>query len=309
MAWDRSLRVGVIGAGVMGALHARVYSEMKGVRLVGVADVDPRRAEDVAARHDTRPFADHCALFDTRLDAVSVCVPTSLHMEVTLQAIDRGVSVLVEKPIAATLEEADQIINAAQRAGIALMVGHIERFNPAVTALKQAIAGHHLISLSMTRVGPIPPRVSDVGIIVDLAVHDIDLAHYITGAEFDQVVAFTAVPQSGREDTALLLFRMASGVLVQIQANWLTPYKVRRIQAAAREILVDADLLSQQVRTFGGYQLDGSYTTRDVPVRMSEPLRAELEAFLDAVVGRAPPAVTGDDGRRALDVALRAARP
>lgn len=306
MAEDRSIRAGVIGVGAMGEHHARVYSGMKNVSLVGVADVDADRVQSIATKFGSRAFTDYRALLDKRLDAVTIAVPTSGHLAVALETIQAGSSVLIEKPIAATREEADRIIAAAERARVTLMVGHIERFNPAVVALREAVQDSHLISLSMTRVGPIPPRVSDVGIIVDLGVHDIDLAHYLTGAEFDEVVAFRALPESGREDTALMMFRMANGVLVQIVTNWLTPYKTRRIQAAAREILVDADLVTQQVRVYRDYQLDGSYSVREVAVRMAEPLRVELEAFLGAVVERIPPPVTGQDGRRALDIALRA---
>jgi UDP-N-acetylglucosamine 3-dehydrogenase len=306
MTEDRPIRVAVIGVGTMGQHHARIYSDMKNVTLVGVADIQADRAQSVAGRFGSKAFKDSRTLFEQRPDAVSIAVPTSGHLAVAIDAIQAGCSVLLEKPIAATREEADQIIAAAEAAQVTLMVGHVERFNPAVLALRRSVKGSHLISLSMTRVGPIPPRVSDVGIIVDLGVHDIDLAHYLTGAEFSEVVAFRAVPQSGREDTALMMFRMANGVLVQIMTNWLTPYKTRRIQAAARELLVDADLITQQVRVYSDYQTDGAYAVREVAVRMAEPLRVELEAFVDAVARRVPPPVTGLDGRRALDIALRA---
>ena len=301
-----ALRVGVIGVGAMGGHHARIYSEMKDVCFIGVADTDSDRAGNVAAKHGVPAFVDYRALLDQRPDAVTIAAPTSSHCAVALDAFAAGVSVLVEKPIAATREEAHQMIAAAERAGVVLMVGHVERFNPAVVALREAIQGSHLISLSMTRVGPLPPRISDVGIIVDLGVHDIDLAHYLTGAEFEEVVAFLAVPVSGREDTALMMFRMANGVLVQIVTNWLTPFKARRVQAAAREILVDADLVTQQVRAYSDYHADGSYAVREVAVRMAEPLRLELAAFLDAVAKGVAPPVTGHDGLRALDIALRA---
>ena len=300
------MRVGVIGVGVMGEHHARIYSGMKSVELLGVVDADDRRAREIAGKYGAPKFADYRGLLDRKPDAVTIAVPTSGHVAIALDAIAAGVSVLVEKPIAATREEADRIIAAADAAGVTLMVGHIERFNPAVVALRESIRDAHLISLSMTRVGPIPPRVSDVGIIVDLGVHDIDLAHWLTGSEFEDVHAFRAVPESGREDTALMMFRMANGVLVQIMTNWLTPFKARRIQAAAREVLVEADLITQQVRLYRDYQPDGSYAVREVAVRIAEPLRAEIEAFLDSVSKRTAPPVTGRDGRRALDIALRA---
>lgn len=305
MSGGGTLRVGVIGVGAMGVHHARVYSEMKEVSLVGVADADPLRAAEVASLLGTRAFDGHRALLDARLDAVTIAVPTTHHHAVALDAIAAGIGLLIEKPIAATVTEADEIIELAERGGVVLSVGHIERYNPAVTALRETIRNQRLISLGITRVGPVPPRITDVGITVDLGVHDIDLARYVTEAEVDEAVAFRAAPAHGRDDTALLMLRMSTGVLVQIMNNWLTPYKVRRIQAAARELLVDADMITQQVRAYSGYRADGSYTAREVPVRMAEPLRLELRAFLDAVARRVSPAVTGADGRQALDIALR----
>ena len=180
----KKLRAGVIGVGAMGKHHARIYSEMNEVELVGVADVDERTSSEVAAEYNTEAFTDCERLLKNDLDAVSIAVPTTLHKEIALKAANYGVHMLVEKPIAESLKSADAIIDATRRENLKLMVGHIERFNPAILKLKELISAGELgeiISISCRRVGSFPPRVRDVGIIIDLAVHDIDAITYLYG--------------------------------------------------------------------------------------------------------------------------------
>ena len=172
---DGPLRVGVIGVGVMGSNHARVFADMPGVKLVGVADIDSSQRDFVAKALGCAGYDSLDALLDGGVDAVTIAAPTHLHHSMALACISRGLDVLVEKPIASSVEEGREIIAAARRAGITLMVGHVERFNPAVEAIKSAIHGEDILSIAITRVGPFPPRMSNVGVVIDLAVHDIDL--------------------------------------------------------------------------------------------------------------------------------------
>ena len=181
------LRVGVVGLGVMGKNHARVLSELPGVTLVGVADPDQAQVEFVTSRLGCAGFSSLEALLDAGIDALTVAAPTQLHTAISLAAIARGVHVLVEKPIAHTVEEGRRIIDAAEKAGVTLMVGHVERFNPAVQSIRQAIAGDDILSIQITRVGPFPPRMSDIGVVIDLAVHDIDLIRWFTGSEIAEI--------------------------------------------------------------------------------------------------------------------------
>ena len=217
------------------------------------------------------------------VDAVTIAAPTHLHHEIALACIARGIHVLVEKPIASTVEEGSEIVAAAQRAGVTLMVGHVERFNPAVAAIKQAISGEDILSIAITRVGPFPPRMSNVGVVIDLAVHDIDLIRWFTESDIVEVQPQLSSAVAEREDIALLQFRTASGVLAHINTNWLTPFKARNVTVATRGKYVMGDLLTRQVTECFGFKPDGSYSMRHLPVGHDEPLRAELIAFLNAV--------------------------
>jgi predicted dehydrogenase len=212
---------------------------------------------------------------------------------------------MVEKPVASTIEEGHAIVAAAHRAGITLMAGHVERFNPAVQSLKKAIKNENILSIAITRVGPFPPRMSNVGVVIDLAVHDIDLIRWFTDSEIVEIQPQTSSAVAEREDIALLQFRTASGVLAHINTNWLTPFKARNIHIATREKYLIADLLTLQVTECFGFQPDGSYSMRHLSVGYAEPLRAELAAFINAVRTGDTPPVTGEEGVASLEIAIR----
>jgi predicted dehydrogenase len=278
---------------------------ISGIQLVGVADPD-RRQRDLVNRVLGCPAVDNYeALLDLRVDAVTIAAPTHLHHEIALACITRNIHILVEKPVASTVEEGQDIVNAARSAGVTLMVGHVERFNPAVAAIKQAIAGEDILSIGITRVGPFPPRMSNVGVVIDLAVHDIDLIRWFTESDIVEVQPQLSSAVAEREDIALLQFRTASGVLAHINTNWLTPFKARSVTVATRGKYVMGDLLTRQVTECFGFKPDGSYSMRHLPVGHDEPLRAELIAFLDAVRTGNVPAVSGDEGVASLEIAIR----
>jgi len=300
-----ALRVGVIGAGIMGSNHARVLAGLPGISLTGI--VDPLAAHRTRAAElvGCTTFEDIDQLVAAGVDAVTVAAPTHLHHDISLDLIGRGIHVLVEKPIASTVEEGRAIVDAARKAGVTLMVGHVERFNPAVAAVKQAIKGEDILSIAITRVGPFPPRMSNVGVVIDLAVHDIDLIRWFTESDIVDVQPQLASAVAEREDIALLQFRTESGVLAHINTNWLTPFKARSVTVATRGKYVMGDLLTRQVTECFGFKPDGSYSMRHLPVGHDEPLRAELIAFTDAVRTGRPPAVTGDEGVASLEIAIR----
>jgi predicted dehydrogenase len=205
-------------------------------------------------------------------DAVTIAAPTHLHRDVALACIAK-IHVLVEKPIASSVEEGNEIVAAARAAGVTLMVGHVERFNPAVAAIKQAIKDEEILSIAITRVGPFPPRMSNVGVVIDLAVHDIDLIRWFTRSDIVDVQPQLASAVAEREDIALLQFRTASGVLAHINTNWLTPFKARSVTVATRGKYIQGDLLTRQVTECFGFQRDGSYSMRHLSVGHDEPLR------------------------------------
>ena len=309
---DGPLKIGVVGVGVMGSNHARVLSGIPGVHLVGIADPDRKQRDFVARTLGCDAFADIDGLLRCRPDAITIAAPTHLHHDLALQCISRGIHLLVEKPIAPTVEEGHAIVSAAHRAGVTLMVGHVERFNPAVESMKRAIKGQDILSIAITRVGPFPPRMSNVGVVIDLAVHDIDLIRWFTDSEIVEIQPQLSSAVAEREDIALLQFRTASGVLAHINTNWLTPFKARTIHIATRDKYLMADLLTLQVTECFGFQADGSYSMRHLSVGYAEPLRAELLAFVEAIRSGRTPAVTGEEGVASLEIAIRcltAARP
>jgi UDP-N-acetylglucosamine 3-dehydrogenase len=299
------LRIGVIGVGVMGSNHARVLAELPGVKLVGVADPDRKRCDQVARSLGCASFSDAGELMRRGVDAVTIAAPTHLHRDIATDCAARGIHVMVEKPIASTIEESRAIVAAARRAGVTLMVGHVERFNPAVQSIKRAIKDQDILSIAITRVGPFPPRMSNVGVVIDLAVHDIDLIRWFTDSEIVEIQPQTSSAVAEREDIALLQFRTASGVLAHINTNWLTPFKARTIHIATRDKYLIADLLTLQVTECFGFQPDGSYSMRHLSVGYAEPLRSELVAFVGAIRSGETPAVTGEEAVASLEIATR----
>jgi predicted dehydrogenase len=297
--------VGVVGVGVMGANHARVLADLPGVELVGIADPDEKQRAYVAQALGRPGHADIEALIAAGVDAVTIAAPTHLHRELALTCIRGGVHIMVEKPIASSVEEGRAIIAAAERAKVTLMVGHVERFNPAVEAIKNALRGEDILSIAITRVGPFPPRMSNVGVVIDLAVHDIDLIRWFTDSDIVEVQPQLSNAVAEREDIALLQFRTASGVLAHINTNWLTPFKARNVTVATRNKYIMGDLLTRQVTECFGFQPDGSYSMRHLSVGHAEPLRAELQAFISAIRSGVRPAVTGEEGVASLEIAIR----
>lgn len=316
-----TLRVAVIGVGAMGRHHARVYWEMPDVELVGVADADAQTAGAVAGRYGTRAYTDYQRLLDEQMpDAVTVAVPTIDHAPVALEVIGRRIHLLVEKPIAFSVDKAREIIAAADEAGVRLAVGHVERFNPAVIALKAHLAAGELgrvFELDARRQGPFPARVRDVGVVIDLAVHDLDVMRYVSGEEIVRVYAETERRiHSHCEDLLTGLVRLSDGAVGTLTVNWLTPTKIRELYVTGEYGMFRVDYLTQDLyfyenATAGGNGWEALHMLRGVSegrmirhvVAKKEPLRAQHEAFLAAVRGEAPVAVTGLDGLRALQLA------
>jgi UDP-N-acetylglucosamine 3-dehydrogenase len=299
------IRAGVIGAGAMGQNHIRIYSRMEGVELAGVSDVDRERAEATAMQFDTKAFTDYKEMFAEGLDAVSVVVPTKLHKQVVLDAYEAGLNVLVEKPIADTIENAELMIGAAKKAGKILMVGHIERFNPAVIKLKEIIDSGilgKLVSISTRRVGPYNPRIRDVGVILDIGVHDIDVISYLYGKKINHVYAIAGADIHPFEDHASIILRMDHEFAGVVETNWLTPHKVRKLTAIGLNGVAYLDYVEQSV------EIHDSGWIRKAKIEPSEPLKNELEHFISCVVSGKSPKTCGEDGKHALEAAMAAIR-
>ncbi|MDK2783378.1 MAG: UDP-N-acetylglucosamine 3-dehydrogenase [Thermococcaceae archaeon] len=300
------LRVGVVGVGNMGFHHARIYSELAKegkVELVGVADANFERAKEIASKFNTKAFSDYKGLIG-RVDAVSIAVPTSLHRQVALDFIENGVSVLVEKPIAESIESAQEIIRAARKNNITLMVGHVERFNPAVLKLKEVLDENligKIVTLTAKRVGPLPPQIKDVGVIIDLAVHDIDIMSFLIERNVRKVYAKAGSVKNslGLDDYGILMldFEIATGI---VETNRLTPHKVRTLTVVGTEGIAELDYITQKLVLY-----DHEWV-REAKVQFKEPLRNELEHFVECVKKKERPLVSGEDGLHALMVAIKA---
>jgi UDP-N-acetylglucosamine 3-dehydrogenase len=301
------LRVGVVGVGMMGQHHVRVYSELAKegkVELVGIADANFERAKELAKKYGTIPYADYHELVNENLDAVSIAVPTSLHKEVALEFIKAGTSVLVEKPIADTIENGEAIMKAAEEAGVVLAVGHIERFNPALLKLKEVVDRGELgkiVTITAKRVGPMATRIRDVGIIIDLGVHDIDIISYLFGEPVKTVYARAGnvLHPAGVEDHALITlgFEEGSGI---VETNWLTPHKTRTLNVVGTGGIAYLDYIEQSLKLYNHEWI------KEAKIQKKEPLRNELEHFVECVEKGKRPIVDGKAGLHALKVALLA---
>jgi UDP-N-acetylglucosamine 3-dehydrogenase len=297
------IRAGVIGVGAMGRHHARLYHELEAVELVGVADNNEKTAKEIASEYDTEAFTDCEQLLKSDLDAVSIAVFTSLHKDIARKAARYGVHMLIEKPIADSLSSADAILDAARRENLKLMVGHVERFNPVITKLKELIATGELgeiLSISCRRVGPNPIRIRDVGIIIDLAVHDIDAISYLYGKRAMNIYAIGGNSFHIEEDYASILLQYEDRKAGFVETNWLTPHKIRKITVTGTEGGAHADYLEQTLEIWK----EGS--VKEVQIEKREPLRNELEHFLYAVANGEAPSPSGEEGKYALYVALAA---
>lgn len=294
------IKTGVVGLGMMGQHHARVYSEL-GYELVGVVDTDIERAKEIGERYGARYYSDYAQLI-SQVDAVSIAVPTTLHRQIATDFIRQGVHCLLEKPIASNLEEAEEIIREAERKQVKLMVGHIERFNPAVLKLKQLIDRGDLgklMIISTRRVGPFVSRVRDVGIIIDSATHDIDIARYLTGKEPAGVFSRAGRFQHEKEDHAIVILNFGDTTAC-IEVNWFTPHKVRSLVATGSKGIAYLDYIEQELT------IHNSQNAKTIKIEKAEPLKLELEHFLECVKNDKKPLVDGYEGLKVLKIALEA---
>lgn len=299
------LRAAVIGIGSMGWNHARILSEATDADLIGVVDFDAERRQRAQTQFGCPTYDAVDALLADKPDFVVVATPNHHHASIGIECLAAGAHVLVEKPIAGTLEEAQALIEVAKSHNRKLMVGQVERFNPAVQAVKAATTGQTIRTIQIVRVGPFPPRMSNVGVIIDLGVHDIDIIRTVAQSEIVDVQAQISATRSAREDTALMQFRTENNVIAQVSTNWITPFKARRLEVATDQRYIIADLMTRQVTEYYDYEESGSYRARQVFVKPGEPLKEELSAFMHAIRTDTTPAVTGEDGLRNLEIALR----
>jgi predicted dehydrogenase len=293
------LRVGVVGVGHLGSIHAKVYSRLDNVKLVGVCDCNIERSLEIGKRFHAASYSDYEELFD-KVDAASIVVPTSLHYNVAKDFLEHGIHVLIEKPITKTLSEADELIEIAARKKLILQVGHIERFNSAVLALEPYINTPKFIECQ--RLGPFHKRVKDVGVVLDLMIHDIDIVLGLIKKEVASIEAVGLSTISDYEDVANVRLTFEDGTIADITASRVTKDVVRKMRIFQEDSYLSLDYVTQDAMIFRktGDKID----TEKIRIKKKEPLKKELKSFVDCVRNLKRPIVSGLEGRRALAVAL-----
>ncbi len=313
------MKVGVIGVGAMGKNHARVYSEI--ADLAGISDVFEEAGKKVSAQYGTEFYGDYRELLK-KVDAVSIATPTVAHYEIAKAAMEAGVNVLVEKPITDLPEKGEELVRLAEKNGVVIAVGQIERHNPVVDFAKRAMDDGRfgeLITLSARRVSSFPIRISDVGVILDLGIHDIDAIRYLAGKEIESVYATAgSVDEKTHEDHASITLNFKGGITGYVETSWLTPMKVRKLAMTTKKEFVTLDYMNQSAEIsttqFGDvddrnlFNIPLEYRTEKINMKREEPLKRELADFLSAVKTGKDPLVTGRDGLETLKVTVAALR-
>jgi len=300
---ERILRAAVVGVGHLGRHHARILSSIEGATLVAVVDTNAPRAAEIAAGVGARSYSHARDILD-QVDLVSIATPTETHAEIASLFLDRGIPVLVEKPLARTVGEADAIIRAGARTGAVLAVGHTERFNPAVIAARPAVKDPGFIEVH--RLGTFPERSLDIDVVFDLMIHDLDLVLSIVQSEVESLEAVGVPVLTDRADIANARLRFASGCVANITASRISRDRTRKIRFFQRDAYISIDCGAREAEVYRLVHHAGRRPTIEggrIDVPDSEPLRNELQDFVDAVRTRRAPLVGGADGRRAVALA------
>jgi len=321
------LNVAVIGIGNMGQHHARIYFEMPEVALVAVCDSDVKRGEEVAKKYSCLFYGDYKKMLnEQKIDAVSIAVPTFLHRQIACDVLDEGVSILLEKPIASNLSEAREIIDKAKKKNVKLMIGHIERFNPAIQKLKKLIMDDQLgdiISINIKRVGGLPPQTKNANVVLDLGIHDIDISNYFLEDCPKEVYGFKSKNLiDDQEDSAVILLKYPKTSSF-IEVNWVTPVKIRTLDITGTKAFARLDYICQTIVLYennfsDSIKNDASYKNFNefvskfssvkelkVEVEKAEPLKCELENFISSIVEGKQLLVNGEEAYKALEIALK----
>ncbi len=309
------LKIGVIGTGSMGKNHARICSELEQVELVGIADTNRETAKKVAEKFDTKPFFDYKELLQ-EVDAAIIATPTITHHDIAMDLLNRGKHVLVEKPICNRVEKAQTLTKKSEETGLVLAAGHIERHNPAVKFIKDAMQNKRfgeLITITSKRVSNFPGRIKDVGVIFDFGVHDIDVMRYLAG-DVESVYARAGkfTENIAYEDHANIVLNFENKICGIVEVNWLTPTKIRKLFLTCSKNFVEADYMSQtvtissssfkQIDEMDLFRVPIEYNTNQIALEKREPLRNEIEDFVAAIKQNKQPLATGVDGLLALKI-------
>jgi predicted dehydrogenase len=303
----KRIRTAVIGVGYLGQFHAEKYAQLPDAELVAVVDTDGNRAGEVAAKVGTTAYTDYREVIGL-VDAVSIVVPTQYHHEVARAFLDRGVHVLLEKPVTTTLKEADDLIGIAAERRAVFQVGHLERFNPVIMALEGVINRPGFIE--SVRIAPFKPRGIDVNVVLDLMIHDIDIIQYLVKSPVKQINSIGSPVFTNEEDIANARIQFENGCVANVTASRISLKSERRMRIFQPDAYINVDFQNKKVAIFRkgeGEMFPGvpNISMDEKSFEQGDALKAEIASFLEAIVTGKQPVVTGEDGRRALETALK----
>jgi predicted dehydrogenase len=313
---ERQVKIGVIGLGRMGQHHCRVYSNQKDAQLVGVYDIDPLRTKETSDRYEVHPAICLEDLLD-QVDAVTIATPTPTHFNLARQCLERHIHVLLEKPITDTLEDAEVLAELANRSNLTVLIGHIERFNPAYVELKKVLERSSVIAINFRRLSPYRVSNTDVDVVLDLMVHDLDLASDLTAREPEVVFANGLMPFSASLDHVVAQLFYKNGPLVTLTASRVTEQKIRSVDVTCEDAFIEADFMNKSFsihrgstgeflgKTRNGVSYHQESIIERILVPNVEPLSSEIKSFLECILKHRPPRVSVDDGLKALRMARR----
>jgi predicted dehydrogenase len=301
------MKVGVVGVGYVGQFHAEKYAKMEGVELVGVVDIDSSRAREIAKRHHTQPFFQHTDLYH-KVQAVSIAVPTPSHYSIAKDFFLHGIDILLEKPIAKTLEETDELIGLAESNGLVLQVGHLERFNGALVATEGMIQDP--VFIESHRLGPFSGRETDVDVVIDLMIHDIDILLCLMKAEIKKIRAIGLPVLTPYADFANARIEFENGCVASLTASRISNEKTRRTRIFQPDGTLTIDYLTQKASltmkaASSGKKEPSEIVTEEIPVTKVDTLESEIHSFVQSVRHRKKVRVSGQDGKKALKVAFQ----
>jgi predicted dehydrogenase len=295
----KRIKVGVVGVGSLGQHHARIYSQLASCELVGIYDSNPATAEAISKKVGSKPYTSMQDLARD-VEAVSVVVPTIAHRDVAKIFLDLGKDVFIEKPIAETTAQAEEIVKLAQDKGCLVQVGHIERFNPVLSYLEKNLENPKFIEAH--RLSPYPGRGTDVSVILDLMIHDLDVILHLVKSPIQSFDAVGVPVLSPSEDIANVRLKFENGCVANITTSRISPEKLRKIRVFSGDSYISLDYQNQEGEVY--WKQDGAIKRDKIPVTKDEPLKLELSAFIESVLHRSEPKVSGEQGKRALDIAV-----
>ncbi len=294
------LKVGVIGVGSIGRHHARIFSELQDVALIGVVDIDPVQAQEIASKYNCKAYTDYTEIINN-VDAVSIAAPTRLHHRISMDCLKHNKDILVEKPITSTIQEADEIIAEAEKRGLILQVGHLERFNAGVSVISSMVDRPQFIE--SRRLSPFPGRGTDVDVTLDLMIHDIDIILSLVNSDISDLRATGAKVLTDNIDVAHAWIEFKNGCIAEAVTSRIADEKIRELKIFQHNAFLSLDYQTQEVSCYK--KVDGGVGREVKRAEKKEPLKEQLISFVECVKKRGRPVVSGHEGREALKVALK----